>query len=126
MGIFLIILLLICLFWPVITRWLRGYMSRRAEDMIRRMAGMPSRKEEQRRAKATQNRRYRQEQQHRSYQEHQAEREAALKNMRESAVDVEYTEIREYSEDTVIEGSGARREKRIYRESQVTDAEWTE
>ena len=101
-------------------------MSRRAEDMIRRMAGMPSRKEEQRRAKATQNRRYRQEQQHRSYQEHQAEREAALKNMRESAVDVEYTEIREYSEDTVIEGSGARREKRIYRESQVTDAEWTE
>lgn len=101
-------------------------MSRRAEDMIRRMAGMPSRKEEQRRAKASQNDRRRRQQEHRSYQEHKAEREAALKSMRESAVDVEYTEIREYSEETVIEGNGPRREKRVYRESQVTDAEWTE
>jgi len=49
MGVFLIILLLLLILWPwispYVTRWIRMFMARRAEDMMRRMMGMPSRKE---------------------------------------------------------------------------------
>lgn len=121
MGVFLIILVAIFLLWPWIVKWLRGYMARRAEDMMRRMAGMPPRKEEERRRRE-QNRERRSERKRR-----EAERRAedGLRSMREYAEDVEFTEVREFSESTIIgqEESGKRR---VYSESQVSDAEYTE
>ena len=98
---FIIIVLLIVVFWPWITKWIKGFLSRRAEDAIRRMMGMPSRKEEQRRRKEQEK-----EQRHNTYTDnaysrtersHEAARRDAVKAMKEYAVDVEYVEIREES-----------------------------
>lgn len=121
MGVFLIILVAIFLLWPWIVKWLRGYMARRAEDMMRRMAGMPPRKEEERRRRE-QNRERRSE---RKRREAERRAEEGLRSMREYAEDVEFTEVREFSESTIIdqEESGKRR---VYSESQVSDAEYTE
>lgn len=105
-------------------------MSRRAEDAIRRMMGMPSRKEEQRRRKE-QDKSYTNRRQNKAKaaptpaQEREADRKEALKSMKENAVDVEYTEYREFSqtEIAVEDGDG---NKRVYTESQVTDVEYIE
>lgn len=129
MSIFLIIILLAIAFWPWISKWLRIFMARRAEDMMRRMAGMPSRKEEQRRRKQRQ----RQQQQRRqsAYPHDRARRdnsqdpEEGLRSMQEYAEDVEFTEIKEYSE-TTIRQEGGNGNTRIYHESQVSDVEFTE
>lgn len=128
MTLFFIIILLIILFWPWISRWIQRYMARRAEDMVRRMAGMPSRKEEERRRK----------QQQKEYQRRQTQEESfhrqyrytpqdtdGVKSMQEYAEDVEFTEIKEYSENTVFEQDD-KEHTRIYRESQVSDVEFTE
>ena len=106
-------------------------MSRRAEDMMRRMMGMPSRKEERRKAK-------RQSagdgfsrtrtgsagsagNAHRRHRPPTADAAAILKSVAE---DVEFTEIREFESTTIADERKG--EQRIYREEQVTDAEFTE
>lgn len=103
-------------------RWLRRMMMRRAEDYMRRMTGMPPRpdsREGKRRNKNAEKERRR------------AERRGsrnngdALRAMREVAEDVEFTETIDYSEETEITGEGRVRQKRTYREEQVTDAEFT-
>lgn len=100
--------------------WLKGYMARRAEDMMRRMAGMPSRKEEQRRA-----RKARASRKSQAPADDRRDKEEAIRSMRENAVDVEFTEIKEYSsEDIIAEDSNGNRT--VYHEEQVTDAEFTE
>lgn len=130
MGIFFIILIIIFLCWPWITKWLRGYMARRAEDMVRRMAGMPSRKEEQKR------RREQERQQKRNGYSAGSTRGRnrgsangkdtdSIRSMQEYAEDVEFTETKEYSETEIIEDDG-KGNRRIYRESQVSDAEYIE
>ncbi len=43
MGIFLIVLILLFLCWPMIKRWMARFMANRAEDFIRNAAGMPPR-----------------------------------------------------------------------------------
>lgn len=122
MGVALIIIIVICLFWPVIVRWLQGFMARRAEDMVRRMAGMPSRKEEKRRRKE-QTRRERHNDCDSSSAADPAE---GVRAMKEYAEDVAFTEIREFSSDEVIAEEGNGKNRRIYREDQVSDAEYVE
>lgn len=100
----------------MIVRWLQGYMARRAEDMLRKMAGQPTRKEERRRT----------QQQKSSGPPPPPSHRHPAKMMNEVAEDVEYTEIREYSETTIEVGSGPERQQRIYRESQVEDVKYTE
>lgn len=119
MGGFLLILILIFLLWPLIMRWMQGFMARRAEDMLRRMAGAPSRKEEQKYRKKTEN-----EKRGRPYSSDRRRHPAKIMN--EVAEDVEYTEIVEYSETTIEVGTGPERHQRIYRESQVEDVKYTE
>ncbi len=46
--------------------------------------------------------------------------------MKDVAEDVEFTEIREFESESILEESDARRSRRIYREEQVSDAEYTE
>jgi len=127
LGILLVILVGLFLFWPWIAKWLRGFMARRAEDMVRKMAGMPSRKEEERRRKQQQR------QQHdnsysrtgRRGRQYASNEEDSIRSMQEYAEDVEFTETKEYSESEILENE-SRSERRVYREEQVSDAEYIE
>ena len=130
MGIFLIILIVVVLCWPWISRYLSrmvsNFMSHRAEDMMRRMMGMPSRKEERknaRRKESEQRRGTTGATSARAYRKHgQAGHPAEL--MKKVAEDAEYVEIKEFESTTIIEDDGATR--RIYHEEQVSDVEYTE
>ena len=102
-------------------------MSRRAEDMMRRMMGMPSRKE-RRKAKRqsagdgfSRTRTGSAGNAHRRHRPPTADAAAILKSVAE---DVEFTEIREFESTTIADERKG--EQRIYREEQVTDAEFTE
>lgn len=89
--IFAIIILLLVFFWPQITSWIRQFMARRAENVIRRMFGMPSRKEEERAR-----RKYHEET--RQTQRRQKRENAAddiVKAMQQYAEDVDFVEIKE-------------------------------
>ncbi|ROS85768.1 hypothetical protein EEL52_02640 [Muribaculaceae bacterium Isolate-113 (HZI)] len=102
-------------------------MARRAEDMVRKMAGMPSRKEEERRRKQQQR-----QQRDNSYsrtgrrgRQYASNEEDSIRSMQEYAEDVEFTETKEYSESEILENE-SRSERRVYREEQVSDAEYIE
>lgn len=103
-------------------------MATRAEDMVRRMAGMPTRKEEQRRRKQNEKENRRNQttrngnRNHRSYYKRG---EDGVKSMKEYAEDVEYTEIKEYSESTILKQDETGH-SHIYNESQVSDVEFIE
>lgn len=125
MGIFLIILIVIFLLWPVISRWLRGFMARRMEDVARRMMGMPSRGEEQRARKKARQSGSKSAKSSKT-RRHRAPRQHASDLMQSVAVDATYTEVKEYSDDTTIHPDGSRTEQRTYREEQVSDVEFKE
>jgi hypothetical protein len=96
-------------------------MARRAEKIFRSMAGMPpppGRKERRERE------RRRTEESGRRGAYGRRRGKAPVAEMRDVAEDVEYTEIKEYSSDTVIAGEGPDRQRRVYREEQVSDAEY--
>lgn len=108
-------------------RWFQRMMLRRTEDMIRRMTGMPSRKEEERRrrdrqkesgsnARARRGRASSRQPGHMDESAHQA--------MRSYAEDVEFTEVREFSQTTISESETG--SDGSWHESQVSDAEFTE
>lgn len=139
MGLFLIILLVVFIFWPWISRWVgrwfRSYMTRRAEDMVRRAMGMPSRKEEERAARASNgsdrtqsahtgspHRRHASKPGSRYHRPSRTDAAALLKSV---AVDVEYTEIKEFDSTTIIDDDG-RGNPRVYDEEQVSDVEFME
>lgn len=126
MLLFLIILVVLFLCWPMISRllsrWFSGFMARRTEDMLRRMMGMPSRKEEKRasgrssastNAGGTSGSRY-----------HREPRTDAATLLKSVAVDVDYTEIKEFGTDPVRGEEGNRSRK--YDEEQVSDVEYME
>lgn len=93
---------------------------------MRRMMGMPSRKEEQRRQK--QARRQQTQGQsggnHDPRRHHRPAKQDAAELMKSVAVDVEYTEIKEFESRTIVEDDG--RTRRVQTEEQVSDAEFTE
>ena len=104
-------------------------MARRAEDMMRRMMGMPSRKEEERaRRKAGRESRGGSATHRRgddTQRRHRRPQVDAADLLNSVAEDVEYTEIREFDSTTIIseDPDGHRAE---YREEQVSDAEYVE
>ena len=118
MSVFFAILIIVILLWPLISKWLRGFMARRAEDMLRRMAGAPTRKQEQ---KARRKR----EKEQRAQKPPTPPGPKPTDLMREVAEDVEFTEIKDFS-STTIETENGRYEQRTYRESQVEDVKFTE
>lgn len=126
MWVFLIIILAIILFWPAISRWLRGFISRRAEDSIRRMMGMPSRKEEEKmRRKRDSSGRQQKKTKTPEQNSREADRQEALRSMKDNAMDVEYTEYKEFSQ-TRIAVEDEKGDTTVYTESQVTDVEFIE
>ena len=137
MGTFIVILLLLILFWPWISKWLSGwirkFMANRAEDAMRRMMGMPSRKEQKRRERERQRRAQRGEPDDERTRESfygdtdaqgnsRHERTSAM--MQSVAVDVEYTEFKEFTKETVADDASGK--TRIRTEEQISDAEFVE
>lgn len=127
----LLILFILFLCWPMISRWLKGFMARRMEDAVRKMAGMPSRKEEEKMRKKREKeassgggyssggRRTRSD----GFSDSGMQGGSVIP--KEYAEDVEFTETINYSEETVIGGEGAT-SRREYHESQVSDVQFTE
>lgn len=132
----LIIILIILLLWvagPWISRWIRSYAMGKMEDWGRRQMGMPTRAEEKRARKAREKEekaksgkqggwreRFRQQ----STRGRGGDPAADIRMMKEYAVDVEYVEIHEYSETIVFEQDKAGKREKIVLESQVSDAEY--
>lgn len=100
--------------------------------MMRRMMGMPSRKEERRANRAAGQSRdssgasERRESSRRTSggRYHRQPRTDAAALLKSVAVDVEYTEIKEFESTTIVEDDGKTR--RVYNEEQVSDAEFME
>lgn len=103
MEIILVIILVCIVFWPWISKWLRTFMMRRAEDSIRRMFGMPTRKEEEKARKRKGN--FQRgaaygEKGERGYSASSRESTGAkiVKDMKMFAEDVDYVEIKDDSD----------------------------
>lgn len=127
MGIFLIILILLFVMWPVIVRWLRPiimrYMARKMEDQIRRAAGMPPRDDRRSSRKKQQERQQHSTRRRSSSSYYRGQRQHIIPP--EYAEDVEFTEIKDYSKSEEI--APENRKTASYRqESQVSDAVWEE
>ena len=102
-------------------------MARRAEDTMRRMMGMPTRKEEERRRKAAEREASRGAGRQRgdfSYQRGSDTYDSAP-TLREYAEDVDFEEFKDYSTETRIGADGPAPEY-AYAESQVEDAQYVE
>ncbi len=136
--IFLIIIVALWLLWPIVTRWIRAWvmrkLQRQAEDYMRAATGMPPRDGSKRSREGSDKKR-----RERGAGEAGASATGYYSRQRrarydrneplipkEYAVDVEYVEIKEYSESVNIGPEGEKRETREWHESQVTDVEWTE
>ena len=124
----LIIILVVC--WPWIRQYAARFAARRAEDFIRRQMGMPSRKEEERMRKGRGTRDKGQEGRGARARRHPGHNPADGPIIpKEYAVDVEYTEVREYSSETEISGSDGKRRRKsseFKEEEQVEDVKFTE
>ncbi len=94
MGTIVLILIILCIiFWPWISRWLRGFLARRSEDAIRKMMGMPTRKEEEKlRRKREEG--YRRSSTHKE-DDNLSRGEKIVRDMQEYAEDVDFIEIRD-------------------------------
>lgn len=112
--------------WPWISRWLRGLMARRTEDFLRRMAGMPTRKEEERARKRREKEKARRGADSSARRNSPDAGREVVNEMKEYAEDVEFTEVKQYSSEEIITKDETSGQTRIYKESQVSDAEYIE
>ena len=135
MSIVFVILIVLLVCWPwisrFVTRMVSQFMARRAEDMMRRMMGMPSRKEERRKRRSRESAHKHGDGGENFYSDgsadagkrrHRRPAYSVAALLRSVAVDVEYVEIREFSPPFMDDGS---RFKLVY-EEQVSDVEYTE
>lgn len=130
-GIICVILFLLLVLWPVLRRWIAPFVQRwmmgRMEDQFRRMAGMPTRKEEKkaRRQREDAARRFRQAAEE-ARGKGRARRRAVRSTvymLRSLAEDVEFVEIREFGPDA---GAGAQVKVAYKVEEQIEDVEFKE
>lgn len=132
-GIVCVLLFLMVAVGPLLMRWFRPLLQRWAmgkmEDQMRRMAGMPTRREEKKaRRRAGRDRKAAERFRSaaagaRAYGASRRRRRSTVGLLRYVAEDVEFTEIKEYSSDPVA----PERKAPAYREEeQIEDAEYTE
>lgn len=123
LGILLLIVAFFVVVWPYVSRWLKRKAMEKAEDYMRASMGMPPRDK----------RRSRQGSQQRQQSENSRQRRNPFGPERytneplipkEYAEDVEFTETIDYSQ-TEIRTEKSKHEK-VYHESQISDAEFTE
>ena len=136
MGYIFLFILILVLAWPLWRRWFYSFIQRRAEDTLRKMMGMPSRKEEARRKKAEESRQKRQRASssasygRRSSASYYGNSDSSHIIPPEYAEDVEFSEVREFRQ-TEINGTESGRRHKSDRnstvvESQVEDVEFIE
>lgn len=135
MGIFLIIVIIVIACWPWISRWLRSFLARRAEDYLRKATGMPPRpgsREEKRQQRASSRQTYSSNADNFSdstYSRRTRQRRRTRNGYKEPIIppeyaeDVEFVETKSFSETTI---GGSDRQTRQFHESQVSDVEWVE
>ena len=135
MGIFLIILIIVIACWPWISRWLKQFLARRAEDYLRKATGMPPRpgSREEKRQQRTSRQAYSSSQDNFSdsaaYSRRSRQRRKTRNGYKEPIIppeyaeDVEFVETKSFSETTI---GGSDRQPRQFHESQVSDVEWVE
>ena len=117
LGILILIVLFFWLVWPVISRWLKRKAVEKAQDYFFRNMGMePPKSRNKKSAK-------RKQESTRDTNNYRKRKSGPI-IPKEYAEDVEFIEIKEYSE-TSIKYSTEDYSK-IYHESQVSDAEWVE
>lgn len=124
----LLLLIFIFIGIPLLWRWLKPYfyrwMQRRTEDYVRNAMGMPPRDKNRKSSSGERRQSYYSSG---SYGARSGSRKRGGDYSsgplipKEYAVDVEYTEIRSYSNEQVIASDGTRVSYRV--ESQVSDAE---
>lgn len=134
-GIILVVLFLLIVMRPVLQRWFGPMLQRWAigkmEDRMRRMAGMPTRKEER---KARRQARKREQQGAENFRRaaggrragRQQGRSAVGSTLQSYAEDVEFTEIKAHSHEINIGVSEKDGTERIVVEEQIEDVEFTE
>ena len=139
-GVVIIIVLILVCFGPIIGRllgpWLQKWAMGKWEDNLRRMAGMPTRKEEKKARKKAAKQGNRTAGSHygrtNAYETGTARstQPGPANFMREFAEDVEFTEIREFSSDIKIgshdEPDRRDTKKKYKEESQIEDAVYEE
>ena len=133
-GVILVILFLLIVMRPVLQRWVGPLFQRWAlgkmEDNMRRMAGMPTRKEER---KARKNARRRQTSGADNFRRAAGgKRKGAASGRAEGsrlqtyAEDVEFTEIRSFSHEVHIGVTEEAGKEKVEIEEQIEDVEFTE
>ena len=129
-GVFLIIVFLIIVMRPVLQRWFGPMIQRWAmgkmEDRMRRMAGMPTRKEERQARKRAARRSREGAQRFRRAASGARMHRSSVDMLQVVAEDVEFTEVKTYSEDIEIGASHDGSKEKVKIEQQVEDAEFTE
>lgn len=119
MAYILIIIIVLVAIWPVLRPYVARWMQHRTEDTIRRMMGMPSRKEEKKARRRAEKEAQSNQASRRQYKSPHPQGPIIPK---EYAEDVEYTEYKEYTrKETVINA-----DKTSFHESQVEDVEYKE
>ncbi len=124
----LLILIIMILAWPWITRWVRALIARKLEDAVRKAAGMPPRQKGNKASSAGDfGRNHDRRSEYYGYTRGRKGRPVYDDGPiipKEYAEDVEFVEDKELSRTSVgSEASDGRRRER-YEESQVSDAVW--
>ena len=129
LTIILVTIALWLIFSPYIKPWLRRRAERKLQDYLRAQMGMPTEKE-QRRARREAEKQEKRTSGKRGFWSRPPHREDHSLHApaeiipREYAVDVEYTEIRQFSQTTIASDSDSGRS--FVTECQVSDVEYTE
>ena len=132
-AILLLIVTVIWLFWPVVSRWLRRKAAEKTEDYIRNAMGMPPRpgssaERRQRRAgaKTRNNGKSDETADSGDYRGNSYNRRQNSPLIpKEYAEDVEFVETKDYSSTSTVETPKGVKQQ-TFHESQVSDAEWTD
>ena len=116
LGILILVILFFWIVWPLIARYLKQKAMERAEDYIRSSMGMPPRQKNRKKGQHSD------EPYGNSSGKQSHHRDSLIP--KEYAEDVEFIEIKDYSETKREVSSGKTVES--YHESQISDVEWTE
>lgn len=130
MEVFLIILLVLFVLLPLLRRWLQPlfvrYARRKAEDFIRRQMGVPPVSKEERKARRRQEKARREGNFYGNVRgSYGADTEDSV-IPKEYAEDVEFVEIKEFSQEEIASDRKGNTSREYYHETQISDAEWEE
>lgn len=132
-GIILVIIFLLIVMRPWLQRWLGPWLQRwmmgKVEDRMRRMAGMPTRKEERRARRQARRREERGAERFRQAaagRRSQKDSPGAREVLQDYAEDVEYVEVKNYSAEIEIATDPKSGQRKVTVEEQVEDAVYEE